>query len=146
MASKKTDGGVRLGARLDIDTAALMELLAFATNENSGRVVSMALLALLDSLPKTQRETISRAMPLRQASLSRLRKLCGPSATETHDSTPELSAGQGSLEPVPEVQITPSRVNPLNRMSAIKSIASKSTGAPIDQALAVSYGSDRPTD
>ena len=126
MAGKKPDGGVRLGARMDIDTAALMELLAFATNENSGRVIQMALLALFDALPKGQRETISRAMPLRQASLARLRKACGPTVAE---SVPVIEEGRGS---------TPTGSDVL--AGRLADIQSRTVDQPIGDALASLYG------
>ena len=126
MAGKKPDGGVRLGARLDIDTAALLELLAFATNENTGHVIQMALLALFDALPKGQRETISRAMPLRQASLARLRKSCGPAVAE---SAPE-PAGQGSGATTGSDMLA----------GRLADIQSRTVDQPIGDALASLYG------
>ena len=136
MAGKKPDGGVRLGARLDIDTAALLELLAFATNENTGHVIQMALLALFDALPKGQRETISRAMPLRQASLARLRKSCGPAVAE---SAPEPAVGQGP-PPAPNA-VDSSAVVPalMARTTSITAMFNRAH-APIDEALDVIGG------
>jgi hypothetical protein len=132
MASKKPDGGVRLGARLDVDTAALLELLAFATNENTGHVIQMALLALFDALPKGQRETISRTMPLRQASLSRLRKACGPIVAESASDT---GAGQGTSATT-SGSVDSSLAVPalMARTSSITAMFNR-THAPIDEAL-----------
>lgn len=136
MAGKKPDGGVRLGARLDIDTAALLELLAFATNENTGHVIQMALLALFDALPKGQRETISRAMPLRQASLARLRKSCGPTVAE---SVPELS-GQGGGATTSGVVDSSAVVPQLGARTSTITAMFNRTHAPIDEALDVIGG------
>lgn len=128
MAAKKPNDAVRLGARLDNDTAALLELLAFAANLPTGRIIPMALLALLDSLPKGQKETIQRAMPIRQASLSRLRKSCSPSQSENEQESPvgecigsDLADGAQAVK----IPIT----------DRIGAIARRST-LPVDQSIA----------
>lgn len=82
MAAKKATGpkdgsGFRIGGRLDHDGQALFEALQFVMASGSSEVMVAALVSLTDSLPPGHQDTIRRAMGLRKASLSRLRKAHG---------------------------------------------------------------------
>ena len=98
MAAKKTSGpkdgsGFRVGGRLDHDGQALFEGLQFVMGAGSSEVMVAALLALTDSLPPGHQDTLRRAMGLRKASLSRLRKTHGQAQADGEEqgafSTPE---------------------------------------------------------
>ena len=130
MSAKDTKGGTRLGARLDNDTTALLELLAFATGLTPGQLVPTALLTFFDTLPKNQRDTIQRAMGLRNGSISRLRKSCGHNSVKSDDSE-ELDTGAGERQ----------SENLSNRISTISRIHSRAT-TPLDKAISVEYGDE----
>lgn len=125
MAAKKDSGpkdvgGFRVGGRLDHDGQALFEGLQFVMASSSSEVLVSALLALTDSLPPGHQDTLRRAMGLRKASLSRLRKAHGQPSHDDADAV----GGAG-------VQIV-ENIN--DRMARINGLAER-TFAPIDAAI-----------
>lgn len=130
MSAKDTKGGTRLGARLDNDTSALLELLAFATGLTPGQLIPTALLSFFDTLPKNQRDTIQRAMGLRNGSIGKLRKSCGQLSVKNEElESPDTGAGDRSDE------------NTSNRLNTISRIHQRSTN-PLDKAISVQYGEE----
>lgn len=125
MAAKKTagpkdSGGFRIGGRLDHDGQALFEALQFVMAASSTDTVVAALLALTDSLPPGHQDTLRRAMGLRKASLSRLRKSHGLGAQNDDSSTTgEVVGGVDGMA---------------ERMVRIDRLAER-TFAPIDAAI-----------
>jgi hypothetical protein len=71
-----------------------------------------------------------------RARFGRLKRSCGASVAE---SVPEPAAGESMGSEPAEVVITGSRVNPINRMSAISAIHKRTTGDPTDAAISGSY-------
>ena len=122
MAAKKINGpkdtgGFRVGGRLDHDGQALFEALQFILAASSSDVLVSALLSLTDSLPPGHQDTLKRAMGLRKASLSRLRKAHGQPQADG-----EEQGGTGAPEGIAE------------RMVRISGIAERAF-APVDAAI-----------
>lgn len=131
-ATKNGSDGQKLGCRLSSDASALLGALEYTLREGAGSVVVKALVALADSLPRRQSEGVEAMMRVHGASLSRLRKLCGPSVAE---SVPE-PAGQGSAGVVDSSAVVPQL---MARTTSITAMFNR-THAPIDEAIDVIGG------
>lgn len=115
-ATKAGEGGQKLGCRLSADEANLLGSLEYLLGGNAGAIVVQGLLALTDSLPKSQQDTISTMMRARNSSLARLKRSCGHVSVDIEQ---EQAAGQGISEQT------------INRISQIHSRAS----LPVDYAI-----------
>lgn len=66
--------GQKLGCNLSPDASALLGALEYTIDGGSGPIVTRGLVALIDTLPRSQIDGITAMMRLRGASLSRLKR------------------------------------------------------------------------
>ena len=72
--TKISNVGQKLGCNLSPDASALLGALEYTIDGGSGLIVTRGIVALVDSLPRSQVEGITAMMRLRGASLSRLKR------------------------------------------------------------------------
>ena len=72
--SKNLPAGQKLGCQLSPDASALLGALEYTLHCGSGAIVTRAIVALIDTLPRSQADGIVAMMRLRGASLSRLKR------------------------------------------------------------------------
>ena len=72
--SKISPAGQKLGCQLSPDASALLGALEYTLHCGSGAIVTRAIVALIDTLPRSQADGIVAMMRLRGASLSRLKR------------------------------------------------------------------------
>ena len=89
---------------------------------SAGNIVERALVALADTLPRTQYDTLTTMLRSKQANLGRLRKSCGHSGAKTEEieeATTEREVADGAI----------------SRTNRITSISNRLTNA-IDESIA----------
>jgi len=72
--SKISPAGQKLGCQLSPDASALLGALEYTIGGGSGAIVTRSIVALIDTLPRSQADGIVAMMRLRGASLSRLKR------------------------------------------------------------------------
>lgn len=120
--SKIGGTGQKLGCHLSHDASSLLGGLEFLIGGSAGNIVERALVALADTLPRTQYDTLTTMLRSKQANLGRLRKSCGHSGAkneEIEEATEESRAADGAL----------------SRTNRITSISNRLTNA-IDESIA----------
>lgn len=119
-ASKAGDGGQKLGCRLGADEANLLGSLEYLLGGSAGAIVVQGLIALCDTLPKSQQEAIATMMRARNSSLAKLKRSCGHVVTESPVEEPDQGRAGGLL--------------PDDRLAAFSRIHQRAT-SPVDAAL-----------
>jgi hypothetical protein len=71
---KQLPAGQKLGCQLSPDASALLGALEYTLHCGSGQIVTRSIVALIDTLPRSQSDGIVAMMRLRGASLSRLKR------------------------------------------------------------------------
>ena len=71
---KNLPTGQKLGCQLSPDASALLGALEYTLHCGSGAIVTRGIVALIDTLPRSQSDGIVAMMRLRGASLSRLKR------------------------------------------------------------------------
>jgi hypothetical protein len=98
--SKIGGTGQKLGCHLSHDASSLLGGLEFLIGGSAGNIVERALVALADTLPRTQYDTLTTMLRSKQANLGRLRKSCGHSGAKTEEieeSTEESRGLDGAI-------------------------------------------------
>ena len=72
--TKQLPAGQKLGCQLSPDAAALLGALEYTIGGGSGAIVTRSIVAMIDTLPRSQSDGIVAMMRLRGASLSRLKR------------------------------------------------------------------------
>ena len=72
--TKNLPAGQKLGCQLSPDAAALLGALEYTIGGGSGAIVTRSIVAMIDTLPRSQSDGIVAMMRLRGASLSRLKR------------------------------------------------------------------------
>jgi hypothetical protein len=72
--SKILPVGQKLGCQLSPDAAALLGALEYTLHCGSGQIVTRSIVALIETLPRSQIDGITAMMRIRGASLSRLKR------------------------------------------------------------------------
>jgi hypothetical protein len=72
--TKISNAGQKLGCNLSPDASALLGALEYTIDGGSGPIVTRGLVALVETLPRSQIDGITAMMRLRGASLSRLKR------------------------------------------------------------------------
>ena len=72
--AKILHAGQKLGCQLSPDASALLGALEYTIGGGSGVIVTRSIVALIDTLPRSQADGIVAMMRLRGASLSRLKR------------------------------------------------------------------------
>ena len=120
--SKIGGTGQKLGCHLSHDASSLLGGLEFLIGGSAGNIVERALVALADTLPRTQYDTLTTMLRSKQANLGRLRKSCGHSGAKTEEieeATTEREVADGAI----------------SRTNRITSISNRLTNA-IDESIA----------
>lgn len=87
--------GQKLGCQLSPDASALLGALEYTIGGGSGVIVTRSIVALIDTLPRSQADGIVAMMRLRGASLSRLKRSI--QAVEiVAETVADSGAGEGS--------------------------------------------------
>ena len=130
---------VKTSLQLDPITAARLAGLVAITGEGHSAIVALAVENYLARLGPDKRNAVQGIVIARLGT-----KVAEPVKVDDVSGRGE-QGGPLSPEPelVPEVTIAVSRVNPSNRLAAISNIHKRSTGDPIDAAIAGSYQGDR---
>ncbi len=120
--SKIGGTGQKLGCHLSHDASSLLGGLEFLIGGSAGNIVERALVALADTLPRTQYDTLTTMLRSKQANLGKLRKSCGHSGAKTEEieeATTEREVADGAI----------------SRTNRITSISNRLTNA-IDESIA----------
>ena len=72
--TKQLPAGQKLGCQLSPDAAALLGALEYTIGGGSGAIITRSIVAMIDTLPRSQADRIVAMMRLRGASLSRLKR------------------------------------------------------------------------
>lgn len=111
---KSGSTGQKLGCHLSADASALLGALEYLIGGSAGNVVERALVALADTLPRTQADTLTTMLRSKQANLGRLRKSCGHSSAKNDapdQNLEEVEESRGVVDGLTE------RTNTVNRMA-----------------------------
>ena len=87
--------GQKLGCQLSPDAAALLGALEYTLHCGSGAIVTRSIVALIDTLPRSQADGIVAMMRLRGASLSRLKRSI-QAVENVAETVVESGAGEGA--------------------------------------------------
>jgi hypothetical protein len=112
--SKIGGTGQKLGCHLSHDASSLLGGLEFLIGGSAGNIVERALVALADTLPRTQYDTLTTMLRSKQANLGRLRKSCGHSGAKTEEieeATEESRAVDGALSRTNRITSISNRLN-----------------------------------
>jgi hypothetical protein len=93
--SKILHTGQKLGCQLSPDAAALLGALEYTLHCGSGQIVTRSIVALIDTLPRSQADGIVAMMRLRGASLSRLKRSI-QAVENVAETVVESGAGEGA--------------------------------------------------
>ena len=88
---KNLPAGQKLGCQLSPDASALLGALEYTLHCGSGAIVTRAIVALIETLPRSQADGVVAMMRLRGASLSRLKRSISVVETAVID-----GAGEGA--------------------------------------------------
>lgn len=92
---KNLPAGQKLGCQLSPDASALLGALEYTLHCGSGAIVTRGIVALIDTLPRSQADGIVAMMRLRGASLSRLKRSI-QAAENVAETVVESGAGEGA--------------------------------------------------
>jgi hypothetical protein len=93
--SKNLPVGQKLGCQLSPDASALLGALEYTLHCGSGVIVTRSIVALIDTLPRSQADGIVAMMRLRGASLSRLKRSI-QAVENVAETVVESGAGEGA--------------------------------------------------
>jgi len=93
--SKQLTAGQKLGCQLSPDASALLGALEYTLSCGSGQIVTRSIVALIDTLPRSQADGIVAMMRLRGASLSRLKRSI-QAVENVAETVVESGAGEGA--------------------------------------------------
>lgn len=117
----------KLGCLLTSDSANLLEGLGFLLGGSTGNVVERALVALADTLSKSQLETLTTMLRSKQTNLGKIRKSCGHTGVKNDGSDQNLEEVMSGGEGVGDDLLS-------SRMSRISTVARR-TNLEVDEAL-----------
>jgi hypothetical protein len=93
--TKILHAGQKLGCNLSPDASALLGALEYTIHGGSGLIVTRGIVALVDTLPRSQIDGITAMMRLRGASLSRLKRSI-QAVENVVETVAESGAGEGA--------------------------------------------------
>lgn len=111
---KTTGTGQKLGCHLSSDASALLGALEYLIGGSAGNIVERALVALADTLPRSQSDTLTTMLRSKQANLGKLRKSCGHSSAKNDASDQNLEEVHERVEVVDGLT---ERTKTVNRMA-----------------------------
>ena len=136
----------RLTVRMDVEWLSCLSYMAQSRKLTQSDLIQTMIQKDLAQLPRTESDLIRGMVKMETGKTLRLD--AGIKSTSDNPNVSGLDgAGQGGQasdsESDREMIISAPRVNPANRMAAISNIHKRTTGDPIDAAIAVSYVGDR---